>query len=63
MKGGCTPLIIASQNSHVEVARLLVDGGADVNKAQKDGWTPLVLARNFGHTAIVELLLEAGATE
>jgi hypothetical protein len=45
------------------VARLLVDGGADIDKADKNGYTALKFARVMGHTAIVKLLLAAGARE
>jgi ankyrin repeat protein len=54
-------LFIASQYGHVEVARLLVDSGADIDNAAKDGGTALGAARHFGHEAIVKLLLAAGA--
>ena len=41
---GLTSLIIVSQQGHVEVARLLVDSGADIDKGAKDGPTPLYIA-------------------
>ena len=37
-------MIIVSQQGHVEVARLLVDSGADIDKGAKDGPTPLYIA-------------------
>lgn len=46
---------------HVEVVRLLIDAGADVNLADGQGVTPLVHARQRGYTIIVELLQNAGA--
>ena len=54
---------MASQEGHVDVARLLVDSGADIDTATEEGLTALMIARHFGHTAIVKLLLDAGATE
>ena len=35
LQGGETPLYVASQEGFVEVARVLVDAGADVNAANK----------------------------
>ena len=52
---------MASGNGHVEVARLLVDSGADIHKAMENGNTALKIARQQGHNAIVKLLLAAGA--
>ena len=40
MKGddaGCTPLHIASRNGHLEVVRLLIEAGADIDKAEDGG--------------------------
>jgi uncharacterized protein len=51
---------IALGNS-VEVARLLVESGADVNATAAGGYTPLHLAASNGNREMVELLLEAGA--
>ena len=41
---GATPLFIASQESHLEMVRLLCEAGADKNKADGDGATPLLAA-------------------
>ncbi len=49
---------------YVEVVRLLIAGGADVDLVtQRDGRRPLALARARGHPAIAQLLVEAGAHE
>ena len=42
---GRTPLWLACQDGHVDAARLLLDKGADVNRADKDGTTPLDKAK------------------
>ena len=48
--------------NHEEIVRLLLEAGADVNKASTDdGFTPLHRAAMKNHEAIVRLLLKAGA--
>ena len=55
---GNTPLLIASQNGHSAIVKLLLQSSdIDVNVASKDGITPLIHASENGHTAIVKLLL------
>jgi ankyrin repeat protein len=44
-----------------DIEPLLVDGGADVNIADKDGVTPLTHANRRGYTAIAEILRSAKA--
>src|SRR5207248_7969224 len=58
---GETPLMRASARGFADVARALLDAGADVNAQRGDGFTPLVLAVFFGHEEVVRLLLERGA--
>ena len=48
---------------HVEIVKLLVDAGADVNLADGDGVTPLAHARQRGYTEIAAILEAAGAHE
>ena len=55
-----TPLNLAVENGHEEVAALLIDGGADVN-AGGEWYSPLYSAIVFGDAALVELLLAHGA--
>lgn len=58
---GVTPLIAAAENGSLEVVRLLVDAGADVNRPDSSGFTPLMGAARAGHAKMVEFLLERGA--
>ena len=47
--------------AHVEVVRLLVEAGADVNLADGQGVTPLAHAKQSGYDEMVAILREAGA--
>jgi len=57
---GTTLLMMASAD--IEKVRLLVDRGADVNRAAKTGFTPLMVALNRrGASPVARLLLDRGA--
>jgi hypothetical protein len=58
---GMTPLHYAAWNGHVEITRLLLQKGADVNAKNKYGFTPLHLAALNGHIDILHFLVENGA--
>ena len=55
------PLHSAVAGAHEEGAQLLIQGGADVNSAQRLGYTPLMGAAQNGLAATVDLLLARGA--
>jgi ankyrin repeat protein len=55
-----TALMFAAQNGHLEISKLLIDRGADVN-AKYDGWTALMFASKKGYREVVKTLLEKGA--
>ena len=59
--GGETPLHLNSRTGYVDVARLLIEHGADVATQREDGWTPLHLAASWGHVDLALLLIEHGA--
>ena len=56
-----TPLFIACEAGNVDAARLLLDNGATVDRADKNGMTPLYIACWKGHVDTARLLLEKGA--
>lgn len=59
---GASPLQAACQGGHLGVATILLDHGADVERADEDLRVPLFVACRDGHNAIVQLLIERGAT-
>jgi len=58
---GVTALYIACEAGNVELAKLLIDRGADVNLPVSWQRTPLYAANKGGYADIVKLLLENGA--
>jgi len=58
---GWTPLHEAVYGEHTDIAKLLIDYGADVNTKYKDGTTPLHLAALRGQTDAIKLLIDHDA--
>ena len=58
-------LALAAQRGHLEIVRLLLDGGEDADRYNPDGMhahaTPLHHAALGGHDAVARLLVERGA--
>ena len=54
-------LMIAAEKNSVDVARLLIEAGADVNAKSNNGLTALWYARNYYKKNVRELLEAAGA--
>ncbi len=55
---GETPLMLAAINNQLDLAKILIARGADVNR---EGWTPLHYAAAKGHREMMRLLLENDA--
>ncbi|WP_353124372.1 ankyrin repeat domain-containing protein [Parapedobacter pyrenivorans] len=59
--GGSSPLITAAVFGKADLAKILIEAGADLNFRNNDGSTALISAAFFGRPEIVQLLLDAGA--
>lgn len=56
-----TPLMATCMGGHLELARLLLDRGADLNaQSVRFGITPALCATRHNHVALLELLVERG---
>ena len=61
---GVTPLINAAWYGHTDVVKVLIDGGAEPDKADRYGETPLHKAAengSLGRTDVVQFLINSGA--
>ena len=56
-----TPLILAAQMGNIEVANILLDYNADIDKANNDGDRPLTEAIYSSKIGVLKVLLERGA--
>lgn len=56
-----SPLFIAAQQGYLEIVKLLVANGADIEYSFKGGFTPLYVAAQKGHIDVVQCLHEKGA--
>src|SRR5262249_48038261 len=56
-----TALMWAIEEGHSEVARLLIEAGADVRAKSKGGFSPLLYAARQGDLATGRMLVERGA--
>src|SRR5947207_8974970 len=58
---GSTALHEAARRDNLEIADLLIAGGADVKAANRYNITPLSIACGNGNAALIDHLLKAGA--
>jgi ankyrin repeat protein len=59
--GAMTPLLFAAREGNLEMARLLVDARADVNRPSANGTGPMVVAITNNHIDLAMFLLDKGA--
>ena len=61
-KSGWTALMVAALESDIDVVKILLESGADVNAVSiRNGWSALVSAIVGNHHACVKLLIDSGA--
>jgi len=56
-----TPLHVASRGGYVDIARILLKHGADIEVRNRSDWSPLEQATTEGHVELTQVLLEHGA--
>ena len=56
-----SPLYLASRGGHEDLARMLIEHGADVSAQTTDRWTALHEASENGHMNVARLLIDFGA--
>ena len=59
--GGFSPLLFASREGHTEVARILLNAGAEIDGLAANGTSSLVVAAHSGHSNLAVMLIEMGA--
>jgi ankyrin repeat protein len=59
--GGMTPLLYAARHNHADMAKLLLDAGADIRQTDANNITPLLMAVENNSVATARLLIESGS--
>jgi len=58
--GGATALHIAARKGNLEICKILIENGANVNLVDNDGWSPLMRAVTSKNLDLVKMLLGKG---
>lgn len=56
-QNGQTALMLAASHGRIEITKILLECGAEVNLQDNDGSTALMCAAEHGHTEVISLLL------
>jgi len=59
--GALTALVYAARTGSIDAARVLLEGGADVNQTTRYGWSPLLAATQNQNYQMAKFLIERGA--
>ena len=57
---GCTALHIAALVGSLEIIKILLENGSDINATNKDGWNALHYAARYSNGLTVKFLLKTG---
>jgi ankyrin repeat protein len=60
---GWTPLLKAVEYGHETTVQILIEAGADINKASHSGMTPLINAALKNRETLLQMLSKAGAVK
>jgi ankyrin repeat protein len=55
--------MLATQRKHIEMIKVLIEAGAEVDTMQKDLWSPIMHAASREDEELVHILLEAGSVD
>jgi len=59
--GGMTPLLYAARQGHTDIAKLLLEAGADIHKAEANNISPLLMAVETNSMETAHYLIAQGA--
>ena len=57
-----TPLQTATKKGYVDIVKMLIIGGAQIDAKNSFGWTTLHFAAKYNQSMILEMLLKNGAS-
>ena len=56
-----TALFLAADQNHPDVAKVLIDAGADIEATDEEGYSPMLMASQDGSLETMKMLVKAGA--
>ena len=59
--GGMTPLLYAARDGRMDIVRMLLEAGADINQRDANEITPLIIAITNNHPDVARDLIDSGA--
>ena len=59
--GGMTPLLYAARDGRMDIVRMLLEAGADINQRDANEITPLIIAITNNHPDVARDLIDRGA--